>query len=175
MPAKRCNFYHVSCVCSVVSSQCNTSPSPTCTHSQAWTTLTCCFWHGVEAALFWASHKANFCSLINIVFFQYYPELVTIDEVGNIDHLVNIQLWFHAQVSLYHKKTVRITADTAPICLSRSHSTLSSLINKTLRCLNSCPPSGVDSKMTHHAQGADIKSWGHWNHPALGCTYKFCK
>lgn len=89
MPAKRCNFYHVSCVCSVVSSQCNTSPSPTCTHSQAWTTLTCCFWHGVEAALFWASQKANFCSLINIVFFQYYPELVTTDEVGNIDHLVS--------------------------------------------------------------------------------------
>lgn len=40
MPAKRCNFYHVSCVCPVVSSQYNTSPCTTYTHSHAWTTLT---------------------------------------------------------------------------------------------------------------------------------------
>lgn len=86
--------------------------------------------------------------------FGHYPELVTIGEVWNIDRLVNRKLWLHD----------RITAATAPIHLSISCSDLASLVNKTLRYLNSSTW-GSNALVEVALQNYGVSSWNPFQGP----------
>ena len=72
--------------------------------------------------------------------FGHYPQLVTRGEGWNVGGPGNRELRLPAQVLLHHNGPVQqpsMTADAAPIRLSISCSIFPSLVNKTLRYLNS--------------------------------------